>query len=329
MREQIRHAASVLELTRVTGAFSAVANVWFVVLWTRSFDGRGESGPAEALRDPAWIPLAGAALTALGLYAFGATLNDVVDAKRDRTLRPSRPLASERLSIELALGLTVGTLLAAVLGSMLLGMHATVMTVVVAVAITGYNVLGRFVPAIGAPLLSVAYAGHMLVPNVDLAFTWPVLLVLSHALVIGLVSHVVEHRVPRLSLRAVVFAVIGWAGCAALLVWRGPAGGMGGALWPEWVPWGALVWVGAAAAGLALVCGRRIARLGRGPRAAAKVQRYGTLWPAIYACAWMVGSGRLSDAWPLLALTAAGIAGMTILREAYALIEEPIEFRWQ
>ncbi|MEL7483047.1 MAG: UbiA family prenyltransferase [Planctomycetota bacterium] len=326
MRAVVQRLSSVVQLTRLTGAFAAVANVWFVVVWTRAF--AEELGTPEILGRPLWMPLTGSAITALGLFAFGATLNDVIDAKRDRTLRPDRPLASEQVTIELAMGLAVGTLLLAVLGSLMLGQQATILAVVVAVAITGYNVVGRFVPAVGLPLLSVVYAGHMLVPNVHLVFTLPVLLVLAHSLVIGLVSHVLEGRVPRLSVRAVAFAIAGWAACSALLVYSGPARGSAGDLWPEWVPTMAWVWVVGSIAVLVFMCVRRIVRLKGGPRAAEKVGRYGTLWPAVYACAWMVGAGKITEAWPLLGLAIAGVLGMTILREAYSLVEEPIEFKW-
>jgi len=47
----------------------------------------------------------------------------------------------------------------------------------------------------------------------------------------------------------------------------------------------------------------------------------------VYACAWLVGAGKTGEAWPLIALLAVGVLGMTILREAYAMVEEPIEFR--
>ena len=58
-----------------------------------------------------------------------------------------------------------------------------------------------------------------------------------------------------------------------------------------------------------------------------EMRRYGTLWPAVYACAWLVGAGKLTSAWPLIALLVMGVLGMTILREAYAMVEDPIEFR--
>lgn len=327
MRGLIQRVAPVLQLTRVTGAFSAVANVWFVIVWTRAFD--QEPGTRQIAERSLWVLLLGGAVAALGLYAFGAALNDILDAKRDRTLRPNRPLASERISEEIAMSVVVGTLVCAILGSLVLGAEAVTLTSIAAVGITIYNVAGKFVPAIGLPVLALVYAGHMLAPNYALHFTLPVWLVMTHAMVVGGLAHTMEHRVPRLSTRAVMFAVAGWAVCSAVLLARGSAGieGEGGGIWPAWVPWTTIIWVAATSAVFTLVCLRRIKRLGFGEKSGEKIRRYGTLWPAVYACAWLVGAGKSAEAWPLIALLAVGVLGMTILREAYAIVEEPIEFR--
>lgn len=315
----------VLQLTRVTGAFSAVANVWFVIVWTRAFT--EEPGTRAINERSMWVLLAGGAVAALGLYAFGAALNDILDAKRDRTLRPNRPLAAEQISEEIAMSVVVGTLVAAILGALFLGAEAVTLTAVAVIGVTIYNVAGKFVPAVGLPVLAVVYAGHMLAPNVKLHFVWPVWLVMTHAMLVGALAHSMEHRVPRLSPRAVMFAIAGWAVCSALLFWNSGTETSGRALWPAWVPKMTLVWVLVSVALFAGMCVRRIARLGFNERAGEKVRRYGTLWPAVYACAWMAGAGKTQEAWPLIGLLVLGILGMTALREAYALVEEPIEFR--
>ncbi len=325
MRGLIQRVAPVLQLTRVTGAFSAVANVWFVIVWTRAFV--EEPGTRQIAERSLWVLLGGGAIAALGLYAFGAALNDILDAKRDRTLRPNRPLAAERISEEIAMSVVIGTLVCAMLGSLVLGAEAVTLTSIAAIGITIYNVAGKFVPAIGLPVLALVYAGHMLAPNHALVFTLPVWLVMTHAMVVGGLAHTMEHRVPRLSTRAVMFAVAGWAACSAVLLARGASGIEGGGVWPTWVPWTSLIWVGTTAVFFALVCVRRVKRLGFGDKSGEKVRRYGTLWPAVYACAWLVGAGKTAEAWPLIGLLVVGVLGMTILREAYAIVEEPIEFR--
>ena len=325
MRGLIQRVAPVLQLTRVTGAFSAVANVWFVIVWTRAFE--QEPGTKQIDERSIWFLLAGGAVAALGLYAFGAALNDILDAKRDRTLRPNRPLAAERISEEIAMSVVIGTLVCAILGALVLGAEAVTLTAVAAIGITIYNVAGKFVPAIGLPVLALVYAGHMLAPNHRLVFTLPVWLVMTRGMVVGGLAHTMEHRVPRLSSRAVLFAIAGWAACSAVLLAHGTAQSHGAGIWPSWVPWQAVLWIGTTAIVFSLVCYRRVRRLGFNERSGEKVRRYGTLWPAVYACAWLVGAGKLTSAWPLIALLVMGVLGMTILREAYAMVEDPIEFR--
>lgn len=325
MRTLIQRLAPVLQLTRVTGAFAAVANVWFVIVWTRAFP--AEPGTIQIAEGSLWVLLVAGAVMALGLYAFGAAMNDILDAKRDRTLRPNRPLASEQISEELAMGLVVGTMMASVLGALVLGPEAVAITAVVALGVMMYNVAGKFVPAFGFPILALVYAGHMLAPNMHLVFVWPIWLVMTHAMIVSVAAHAMEHRVPRISPRAIVFAIAGWALSSALLFASGPLRNTESLLWPDWVPMRSLIWVAAAVLLFVVMCLRRIMRLGIGDRSGEKVRRYGTLWPAIYACAWLVGAGKLHNAWPLLALTVLGVLGMTALREAYAFVEEPIEFR--
>ncbi|PHQ81805.1 MAG: hypothetical protein COB69_03575, partial [Phycisphaera sp.] len=276
MRPVIQRLVPVLQLTRVTGAFAAVANVWFVIVWTRAFS---EEAGTRAIGDrPLWVLLAGGAIAALGLYAFGAALNDILDAKRDRTLRPNRPLASEQISEEIAMSVVIGTLVAAILGALLLGPEAVTLTAIAAIGITIYNVAGKFVPAIGLPVLAVVYAGHMLAPNIELVFVWPVWLVMTHAMLVGGLAHVMEHRVPRLSPRAVLFAIAGWALCSAVLFWNSARHSGSSVLWPEWVPMVTLVWILVSIVFFAAMCFRRITRLGFGELAGEKVRRYGTLW---------------------------------------------------
>ena len=218
-----------------------------------------------------------------------------------------------------------GSLIVAVLGATAFGTLAVLLTLLVALAILVFNVLGKFVPGFGMVLLGVIYAGHMLTPNVHARFLIPVWLVMTHALVLAGLTHRLARRSPPISRRAFVFALIGWAGVSgalAMLMWA-----RAGTLWPEWVS--ATAWVGPAVlAGLfvAMVV-RRVRTLGVGPRAAEKVSRYGSLWLALYACAWLMGAGQLRAMAVMGVLAGAGFLGMTMLRELYALGEHPVGYR--
>jgi hypothetical protein len=325
MMRRILHAiAPVLHLTRVTTAFAAVANVWLIVLWTRVHE--AERGLSEVEEGPLWLLLLGGTVAALGLFAFGASLNDILDLRRDRSLHPERPLASGQIRLETALFLVAGTLAAAVLGATVFGTVGVMLTLLVATAIMGYNAAGKFIPAIGLPLLGLIYSGHMVIPNVRLVFVWPVLLVLTHALIVAALVHVVSGKTPPISRRAVVAAVVGWVFWSAVILLIGRRNGLD-ELWPSWVnPWAGIVNASLAVLYILFVW-RKLARFGRGPRSAEKIGRYGSLWLALYACGWFVGQGEVFEALIIGALSATGLAGMTAMREAYGLVEQPPGFR--
>lgn len=328
MRRVLARISPVLRVTRVTAAFAAVSNVWFVVLWTRVAPGE-HAGPWR--ETPVAVLLLGATASAVGLFAFGACLNDILDLRRDRQFRPDRPLPSGSLGLEAAVWIVAMTLIVAVLGATPFGTTAVVLTVVVAAAILAFNGAGKFVPGVGIVLLGLIYAGQMLVPNFDLRFLFPVWLVMSHTLIVAGLAHAAARKVPRITPRAWWAALAGWAVCSTALLgvgwWRSAPAGGARAIWPAWVDVSAgllpaLLWIGF----LAFVL-RRLRAIGQSPRASDKIWRYGSLWLPLYGCGWMVGAGHNGPALILGLLALAGFLGMTILRELYGLIEQPVGFR--
>lgn len=332
MRRLLLTLSPALRLTRVSTAFAAVANVWFIILWTRAA-GTHEPGVRALNLYPEWLLLVGGALNAIGLFGFATTLNDVLDHRRDQALHPDRPIPSGRVSLDAAITLVVGTLGAAILGATLLGMPAVVLTVVIAGAVFLFNAAGKFVPGFGLLLLGLVYAGQMVIPNLNLRFVWPVWLVMTHALAVAGIRHVVSGRPPALSVRALVFALTGWAFWSAVMFGAGAMRsgatrvGIWRALWPEWVSWKAAVGPGILVLLFLGWTWAKVRTLGRGPRAGDKVARYGALWLALYSCAWLFGQGYRSEAAILGVLAGAGLLGMTVMREAYALIEHPVSYR--
>ena len=81
MRRTILRLVTAVQLTRLTMAYGAIADVWLVILLTRA-------DPAMADRPVSQLPialaLAAGLAVAVGLFTFGATLNDVLDARIDR-----------------------------------------------------------------------------------------------------------------------------------------------------------------------------------------------------------------------------------------------------
>lgn len=325
MRDSLLRLATILRLTRVTTAFAAVADLWFVILWSRA--ARGEVPPPTLTEPSLWLLLAGGALAATGLYAFGTCLNDLFDLHRDQQLRPGRPLATGHIRLDTAVASTALTLIAAVLGAATFGTVGVVITLALLAGILVFNATGKFIPGFGLLLLSLIYAGHMFVPNVDLRFVWPVWLVMTHALAVGGLAHVLGRKTPPLTRRAISFALAGWVLGTIALFALVPMGEGASAIRPQAHGWaGPLACLGLVAL-YAVVVFRRYRALGRGPRLAEKIQRYGSIWLSLYACAWLFGAGLNKQGAVMAGLAAFGIVGMVVMRELYGLVEHPVGYR--
>lgn len=336
-----------LRLARVTTAFAAVANVWFVILWTRAVPAEGPAsglaattpaeGPLNAapVHDaPLWILLLGGAASAASLYGFGTVLNDIIDRSRDRALRRDRPIAAGEVSAETAALAVAATLILSVLGATVFGTAGVVLSLALAFGVLVFNTVGKHLPALGLPMLAILYAAHMLLPNPHLRFLWPLWTVMTHALLVEGLAATIGRRGRPLSQRALTFAVFGWLAASAALLWLQTrradlpeAAHAADALWPAWVP--AWAWVGPAAlaAVFAVAVARRIRRLGASERAAEKITRYGSLWLPLYGCAWLLAVGEISHALLMLAPALAGWMSITVLRELQGLIAHPVGYR--
>ncbi len=332
-----------LRVTRVSSAFAAVANVWFVVLWTRAV--AQEPGTPVVVDEPVWIPLLCSAIAAIGLYTLSACMNDLIDARRDRAYGKDQPIASGKLSTDAGAHVAVLSLIAAAAGATPLGPVPLLLTLALAAAILLYHIIGRFVPALGLAMVGVIVAGQMLVPNAGLRFLWPVWLVLTHTLATFGLAHVLGRKVPPLSTRALIAAIFGWVlWSAALLVlgWDrsaddavvrtivGPLQSepFSRAIWPEWVKPSAAIPPAISIALFIAVLARKMASsAGSGPRVGDKIIRYGTAWLPFHGVAWMIGIGAWTQAAILGVLGAAGLFGMATLREAYSLSSQPVTYR--
>ncbi|MCB9840769.1 MAG: hypothetical protein H6809_03850, partial [Phycisphaeraceae bacterium] len=219
----------------------------------------------------------------------------------------------------------------AVLGATPFGTAGVVTTIVVAAAVLGFNAAARFVPGVGIVLLGLIYAGQMLVPNVHMRFLVPVLLVMTHTLVVAGLAYATAKKVPRLTPRATFAAVVGWVSWCAVLLglgwWRSASGDAGRSLWPAWVDGAAGIVPAALLVGFLVFLSAKLKSIGQGPRAAEKIWRHGSLWLPFYGCAWMLGAGHGGAALALGGLAIIGVVGATVLRELYGLLEQPVGFR--
>ena len=103
-----------VQLTRLTIAFGAVSDLWFVVLLTRAHDEYNYLPVFDDMPLPA--ALFAVAVVAIGLFAYGASLNDVLDVRHDSAFSPDRPIPAGRIRPAQAIVVTVGALIVAVLG---------------------------------------------------------------------------------------------------------------------------------------------------------------------------------------------------------------------
>jgi hypothetical protein len=217
-----------------------------------------------------------------------------------------------------------------VLGATPLGITSVLLTLTVAGAILFFNAAGKYVPGVGLVVLGLIYAGQMVIPNLHLRFVVPVWLVMTHALVVASWVHVLGRKAPGISARATLFAIVGWtfwSGVMFFFGWNRNRGSDDMLLWPGWVSWTTAIAPTLLAAVFALLVWRRVQLLGRGPRVAEKIARYGALWLSLYGAAWLFGQGLTLGGWILTALAIVGLLGMTVIREAVALIEQPLGYR--
>ena len=329
MRHRLARFTDVLQLTRFATGFAAVGNVWLVILWTRAHPGEmGSLADSAPMRTaPLFVLLLGGAVAAIGLYAFTLGLNDIVDRRRDRALGEDRPLPSGRIGLDLATIIVAGSVFVAVLGASFFGTAAVRLTVLVAAAALAFNVVGKFVPGAGPLLLGLIFAGHMVIPNIQLQFVWPVVVVMSHALAVEWAAWVVGKRSPAMSRRAVAAITLGWLfwTCVILLVGSYNASGL--TKWPHWPnPLSALL-IAALAVAFVIYMTHKVRKTGPGPRAAEKLRRYGAIWLVLYAVAWVLAEGMLIATAMLAGLGIIGLIVMTVAREAYHLAHQPLGYR--
>jgi hypothetical protein len=302
-------------------AFGAVSDVWFVILLTRP---RGEYTyiPVFSMSLP-WALLAGATV-AIGLFAYGASLNDVLDVRHDATFSPARPIPAGRIRMGQAIVVTVGALIVAMLGAIQMGVGAAGMTLITATGILFYNAAGKFIPAVGLITVGLIHAVHMMIPNYDLEFTLPVWLVMTHATVIAAVVYRLEDKRPALSRRAILTTAIGWLIWSAILLSLG--GRMSQGLWPDDVsPWGLLLPFGTAIA-FGFVAWWKATGV-TGAAAAEKLKRYGAMWQALYGAAWLMALGYGTQATWLGLFALAGFACMTLIKEITGYSDRPVAYR--
>ena len=87
-----------------------------------------------------------------------------------------------------------------------------------------------------------------------------------------------------------------------------------------------LAWPALALVGFLLLVRAKVAG-SPGPVGAEKLRRYGAMWQAVYAAAWLMAAGLRFEALCMAGLAVAGLAAMTLLKEVNGLSGRPIGWR--
>lgn len=311
------------QLTRLAMAVGAVGDVWFTVLFSR---GQEQYSFLPVYKLPLWVALVCSAIIATGLFTFGASLNDLLDARYDKAFSPDRPLPSGRIKPATVGMLIAGALIAALLGAIPFGTGALVLTLIVAAGVLFYNATGKHVPAVGVVLIGVMTALHMLIPNYELTFTLPVWLTMTHAMAITLAIYLLVRKRPYLSRRSFISIAVGYLIWSIIILFVGWHQGHDAGWWPnESSPFG-VIWPLLAVGAFAFIARRKTS--GVSTRSAAeKLARYGAMWQCLYAAAWLLAVGLLDGALLLALLAIAGFTVMTLIKEVGSLITTPPRYR--
>ena len=259
------------------------------------------------------------------MCGFAASLNDTVDARHDATFHPSRPIPSGWISIAQAVVLMVCSLLLALLATSFLGTWPVQMGLLTAAAILFYNIVGKHVPAVGLVTVGLIYASHMLIANIELTFTLPVWMVMTHAMICATAMYILEDKRPRLSFRGWMGVLFGWMFWSAILfsgpLWRN------GSLLPEGMEVVSLLWPLAAVAGFAVMMRWKMSHARTANIAAEKIRRYGALWQCVYAAAWLMALQLVTPALWMFGFAIASAAIVMVIKEATGASGKPISWR--
>lgn len=299
------------QLTRLSLVFGAIADVWFIVIYTRS-DTRYDLLPAFEM--PLAIDLVTAALLAVGLFAFATSLNDLLDLRHDAAFSPSRPLPAGRIRAGQAVVITIGALLLAIAAAIPFGTGGLVLAVLAATAALFYNATGKYLPAIGVITAGLVHVAHMLVPNHEMVFMLPVWLIFTHVLVTSVIGYQLEGKRPQLTLLGYLGILMGWVFWSVVILGLGVQRDPMGYFLPGELGLETLVWPILAVIAFIAIAWWKVGPV-KGPHGAEKLRRYAAMWHGVYAVAWFAAVGLWQATILMTVFTIVGIATMTLLKE--------------
>lgn len=298
MRKGLTTLVSVLQLTRLALVWTAISNIWLIVLWSRWIEHRADS-PWRL-----WEQLGLSAGVAIGIYVFGMTLNDVLDVRRDRLFAPDRPIPSRRLSVTNAVIIALMALLLAMLCSLALGTLNALLCLGCATLIVFYNAAGKYLPALGLMTLGLIRAAHMMIADPQIVTLWPVWVTMTHVTFLSVLCYRLERKRPPMGGQE-IWAVLGqWAFVTLVMIaWMAQRDGLS-------IDGATGLWHGPAVAGVAfaLIALRILRTTPDSVQAGKMLMRWGLCWLIVYDLSWFMNI----ELWPAMALLG-GLCLLTII----------------
>ena len=192
---------ALFQIMRVALALTAVADDWTLMLL--NIPGQ------PAIKDPV-TQFALAALASFFLYAFGMTLNDLLDSRRDRLFAPWRPIPSGRLSVPAVIVLSLVLMLLGLFSATLLSWFepinfpvALTLAMIASLLIVFYNATGKFLGYVGFIALGLIRGVNCLIGRPNAGFLILSLFLFTHIAVATAISYRLESKRPRLRIAGI------------------------------------------------------------------------------------------------------------------------------
>lgn len=202
-----------LQFTRFALVFTAIADGWCGLLLLSALP--RADGSYRPLDGVTMLLVAG---ISVGLYAFGMTLNDLIDRRRDVAIAAHRPLPSGRIPIATAQVICASLLVLAALCGMAYarrsdgGLLSLVLVIFTAMLIGFYDLAGKYLVAPGLITLGLIRFFHAVIAVPQMPVLWHPLLLLNHVAIVSMLAYRWEEKRPALSRRQ------GWLVLGGLLL---------------------------------------------------------------------------------------------------------------
>jgi 4-hydroxybenzoate polyprenyltransferase len=310
---------ALLQLTRAALAFTAIADAWAILLLR----------PPGAAPEPMGITIGKMAVTGVvsfGLYAFGMSLNDLLDARRDRIFAPRRPIPSGRIPPRLAIVVSIALLIMALLAAAFLTPFH-VMTVpsphtldfipwpllfaaLTAALIVFYDATSKYLGGVGLLTLGVIRALHCLVGNPRTPLLFLSMFLLTHVVIVSAIAYKLENKRPRLKTRDLLTIILGLVvGNTLALVYMHLRGALNRDILPLFIGPAAVAFIYILWAGSVLLGKRRTPRQ-KGER----LMLFGLFWLFLYDASILLANRQALASLAITLLLICAVASFFAIR---------------